>query len=281
MRKGPIFILIGIAMAFLSVPLLLGFTLYDHRTISTYEFDEEYWGEGDVELTYTFEDVRPGKLTISSRSFLSDETLEVSITDEDRGRVVSDFEMDPGLFRWEKKETKIRDGGDYRLSIIVDEEERWLIEITAQYSANYSTLGLLSAVLGFPIFLLIGIVGICYGSIKVYRKRRGIEGGMVLTYDDQYEEHISYGEKMDQRREEYDDYETSPRRKELWFGPPRNPYDNLPDDYFQQKRKESQAFGRKWHQKWGDELEDRLTWRDRDLSDRRKEAGVTKGQKKE
>jgi len=277
MWKGPIFILIGIAMALLSVPMLFGFTLYDQRTVSSYEFDDDYLDSGIIELTYTFKDIKPGKLILTSRGFLASGTLEVKITNDDTGEVADEYELDPGTFTWEKGETKIKREGDYTMSIIMDEEERWLIEINAKYSGDYSTLGLMSAVLGFPIFLLVGIGGTCYGSVMVYRKRKGIEEGAVITYDEQYEEHISYVEK---KKEEYEEYETSPRRKELWFEPATNPYDDIPDDYYELKRKESQAFGRKWHQRLGDDLEERLMKRSEKGTDRKKGSGTKKRKEK-
>ena len=256
MRKGPIFIFIGIALALLSVPMLLGFTLYDQRTVSSFDFeelDEEY---GSVELVYTFEDLGSGKIIVSSRSILAAGDLEVRVTREDDGEIIDEYVMKPGMITWEKRETKVRQGGDYTLSIIVPTDERWLIDMNARFSGDYSTLGLISAVLGFPTFLLAGIAGIVLGLIRVYRTKRGLDEEKGTEYDRSHGEHITY---VDEKKEEYETYETSPRREELWIDPSSNPYDEVPEDYYDQKRKESKAFSGKWHQRWGEEIEDRLS----------------------
>jgi hypothetical protein len=288
MWKGPIILTIGIVLAFLSVPFILGYTLYDERTVRMYDFDDTESGEYDSEIpytryTHTFEDLSPGTITVKARDiYYGSGEVQVVITDLGNGEMITEYELDPGLILWGEKETTIERSSDYEIEVTVSEELGSYIEFEVEYSARYSKLSLVSALLGFPAFLIAGISGIIWGSVLIYRKKRGIEKKPEARYDDMYEGEESY---EDEKKEEWEEYETSPRRKELWFEPVTNPYDDVSPDYYSRKAAEGKAFSKRWHQRWGDEIEERLKEKAEKMKERedvqeKKKRSNVKGKKK-
>jgi hypothetical protein len=253
MRKGPIIIIIGVLLALISIPMLFAYTLFDERTVSRWEFEEDHESEEEVVYTYTFEDLDPGRIVVKSRGIFFDvENIHVEIINEGKGDTIEEYDLTPGYLFWEEEDTVLEKRGDYLIRITVDESTGGAPDFQVEYTAQYSQLGLIIAVMGFPTFLIAGAAGIIWGSSKIYRQRKGFDKGPKVEFDAKYEGVPTF---HDEKKEEWEEYETSPRRKELWYEPATNPYDDVPADYYSRKAAEAKAFNRKWHQRWGDDLE--------------------------
>jgi hypothetical protein len=187
MRKGPIILGIGILLVVLSLPLALAYTLYEEENVDMGDFEEDWdHEEYDTVYTYTFEKVGPGKITVSARSFFfTSDPIRVRIIDEDRsGEVIANYELEGGTLFWEDRSTVIDHEGDYTVWIGTYEDEFFDGEFRAKYSGRYSMAGLLSFILGFPIFLITGLVLIVVGSFSIYRSTTKDEG--EPGYEEEY-----------------------------------------------------------------------------------------------
>lgn len=256
MRKGPIIIIIGIALALLSVPFALGYTLYDERTLELDDL-EEY--DSDLERTvykYEFKDLPPGKITVrADDSYYGSGNIQVVIEDEDHGEVIDEYELDPNEFFWDEEDTFIRSKGDYELTITVYESLGSNIDVQVKYSGKYSRDGLISAILCFPSFLIAGICLTIWGAVMVYRKKRGHDKEPAAVNRNKDRPDVAY---EDDKRKGWDEYRTSPRRREIWFESLANPYDDVPTDYYSKKMSEAEAFNQRWHQRLGDDMENKI-----------------------
>lgn len=198
MRKGPLFLGIGVFLILISIPTALAFTLYDSKEIRKHDFVEE----DDHSFYFEFDDIGPGKITIEGRSmFLSSDVLMIRLEDKD-GRLIFTDEMGVGGLFGSDVEIDIKDKGDYKLIIEVESEPE-LTDFQVTYTGKNSTFGLLMFIIGFPLFLISGLISGIVGIVLMVRfKRTGSETSPHKKLDELYYDNLEdYYEDVDEERE--------------------------------------------------------------------------------
>ncbi|MFW3147240.1 MAG: hypothetical protein ACMUIE_10575 [Thermoplasmatota archaeon] len=210
MRKGPVFLGIGVLLVLLAVPTGLAGLLYEKQTAEKSDFNiDEDFDYGDATFTYTFKDIGPGEIKVSARGLAFFSTaLDVEILDKG-GDPIKVFVLTPGALFSNEESVDIDEKGDYTVKIYIEEGHE-LIEFQATYTSNYWMFGLFSLICAMPLFLLAGIISMVVGFISFRREMKGEEEEEEGVPE---EEEIDYDHLDEWDDELEDEYEPPPRRK--------------------------------------------------------------------
>ncbi|MEA3557799.1 MAG: hypothetical protein U9R75_00940 [Candidatus Thermoplasmatota archaeon] len=188
MRKGPVFLGIGVVLILVSIPTAFALTLYDSREVPKNDFIEDYNDDGSY--YYTFKDIGPGTITIKTRSvFLATGELQIRLEDS-QGRIIRSSEMGVGSFLGNELEMEIDSRGTYTLYLTIEDETGYT-NFDATYTSKNSNFGLFTFILGFPLFLLSGLISLIVGIVLIVRfKRTGSEKSSKKSMNDIYYETV-------------------------------------------------------------------------------------------
>ncbi|MFO8050216.1 MAG: hypothetical protein R6V01_00770 [Thermoplasmatota archaeon] len=173
MRKGPIFLGIGVALVLISIPTAFAYTLYESKEVPKYEFVQS--SDNENEFYYEFGDLGPGTLTIKgSVMILETDVLHITLRDS-RGRTVRKAEMGISGIFGSSATIEVDSGGTYTLYISIENDPE-ITDFKVTYTGEHSNFGLMTFIIGFPLFLLSGAISLIVGIVLTVRfKRTGSE----------------------------------------------------------------------------------------------------------